>query len=230
MASQNWSAFSSITGFFIGSTIYLDVLSSINNSFVSKSVLRIPPFWILKLYFTGSGSRITTYGCAINFFDTSYDFGRNHNGITIQHLLEHKNSKVEIVDKTVSRITPRIVRCQRLIGRVATTGTGNKFGGIFFVIKGLSIVNSMYQNIRNFSKIPSYKMVNRKILILIFQNIGTHFPWKHLPSPDLTMLRSWTFSPNSIVLPDLTRLANNSVPGSLRKSPISLRNSCPPPM
>lgn len=43
------------------------------------------------------------------------------------------------------------------------------------------------------------------------------------------MLLSSTFSPSSIVLPDLTRVANNSVPGSRRNSPISLKNSCPPP-
>ena len=51
----------------------------------------------------------------------------------------------------------------------------------------------------------------------------------YLPSPFLTMLLSSTFSPSSIVLPDLTRVANSSVPGNRRNSPISLKNSCPPP-
>ena len=43
------------------------------------------------------------------------------------------------------------------------------------------------------------------------------------------MLLSWTFSPSSIVDPDLTRLAKRSVPGNRRNKPISDKKSWPPP-
>ena len=63
----------------------------------------------------------------------------------------------------------------------------------------------------------------------VFNQLIVHKIYNYLPSPFLTMLLSSTFSPSSIVLPDLTRVANNSVPGNRRNSPISLKNSCPPP-
>ena len=69
---------------------------------------------------------------------------------------------------------------------------------------------------------------------------------KFQPSPERTMLRSCTFSPSSIWLPDLTRAANSWhhtfsqlaslprcntwVPASLRNSPISDTNWWPPPL
>ena len=131
---------------------------------------------------------VEALGPAVRLLHAGHHLGRDHDAVPALHVLEHEHPEVEVVDESVDVLSPGAGGGQSAVGRVPTPVRVDQLDGALRRGERLAVTNPGQVSERSGrGQVRSYLCMMTSVSLEKFH-----------PSPDLTILLSWTFSPSSI--------------------------------
>ena len=95
------------------------------------------------------------YRGAVDLLDAGDDLGGDHDGVAGEHLLEHEDPEVEVVDEGVLRVPPGVGGCQGGVGGVPAAVGRHERRRVARSGQRRAVVHPVHHHVRQLGKVPT---------------------------------------------------------------------------